>query len=131
MSKTITSLSNPVIKQIVKIRKDKKYRNKEQKALIVGKKALEDVQKSRTVDILITTKKIIPKHVRAKKIIVVTNRIMKKITNVDSPEDVAAIIDMKEMSSFAQNMKVENFPANPCYVRQADAKISTKGIVFK
>ncbi len=41
-----------------------------------------------------------------------------------------SIIDMKKMIDFAYKMKRENFPASPCYIRQADAKISTKGIVF-
>ncbi|NGX34721.1 MAG: 23S rRNA (uridine(2479)-2'-O)-methyltransferase [Candidatus Anoxychlamydiales bacterium] len=94
MSKKITSSSNPHIKQIVKIRKDKNTRAKEGKVLIVGKKALQDAQKTRPIHTFITTKKRIGKRPKAKKILKVTKEVMKKITNVKSPEDVAAIIEI-------------------------------------
>lgn len=94
MFKTITSSSNPHIKQIVKIRKDKKTRSKEGKVLIVGKKAVADAQKKRPIHTFITTKKRIGKRPKAKKVLKVTKEIMKKITNVKSPEDVAAIIEI-------------------------------------
>lgn len=96
MSQKITSSSNPHIKQIVKIRKDKKARKKEGKVLIVGTKAIEDAQKTRKIHTFITTKKKMGKIPKAKKVLKVTKEIMKKITNVKSPEDVAAIIEIDD-----------------------------------
>lgn len=94
MFKVIKSLSNPYIKQIIKLRKDKKYRNKEKKALITGKKMLDDIKKRHVIDTLITTKKeLIKKYPEAKNIFLVTEHIMKKITNVKSPQDIACVIE--------------------------------------
>lgn len=94
MFKTITSSSNPYIKQIVKIRKAKKT-PKERKVLIVGKKAIADAQKKCPIHTLIITKKI-GKRPKAKKVLKVTKEIMRKITNVKSPEDIAAIIELPD-----------------------------------
>jgi len=96
MFKIITSSTNPYIKQIVKLRKDKKYRTKEKKALIVGKKALQDVQKSQKIHTLITTKKIHARWLKARQVLVVSKEIMKKITNVKNPEDVAGVVEYSE-----------------------------------
>ncbi|NGX44057.1 MAG: 23S rRNA (uridine(2479)-2'-O)-methyltransferase [Candidatus Anoxychlamydiales bacterium] len=93
-SKKISSSSNSHIKQIVKIRKDKKTRKAEGKVLVVGKKAIQDAQKRRSIHTFITTKKRIGKKPKAKKILKVTKEVMKKITNVKSPEDVAALIEI-------------------------------------
>jgi len=92
----ISSSSNSHIKQIVKIRKDKNTRKAEGKVLIVGKKAIQDAQKRKAIHTFITTKKIVGKRPKAKKILQVTKKVMKKITNVKSPEDVAAIIEIGE-----------------------------------
>ncbi|OGN61042.1 MAG: hypothetical protein A3F40_01955 [Chlamydiae bacterium RIFCSPHIGHO2_12_FULL_27_8] len=93
MTQVITSLSNPTIKQIVKIRKDKKFREDEKKVLVVGKKAIKDLNKNH-VAILITTNKHKINSIKSNKVLLVSNKIMKKITNVENPEDIAAVIDM-------------------------------------
>ncbi len=41
-----------------------------------------------------------------------------------------AIIDMKSFVDFGQSLDVAKFPANPCYVREADAKVQSKGLVI-
>ncbi len=106
MVNIITSASNPVIKQIVKIRKDKKYRKDKNKALVVGKKAIEDIKKTKEFEILITTKKIHAKKARAKKVLIVSKKIMKKITNIEAPEEVAAIIDTKDSKKITKKQYI-------------------------
>ncbi|NGX27998.1 MAG: 23S rRNA (guanosine-2'-O-)-methyltransferase RlmB [Candidatus Anoxychlamydiales bacterium] len=91
------SPSNPHIKRIVKIRKEKKARLKEKKVLIVGTKALSDIKKAgHRINTLITTKKIGGKKYKPKKTLLVSKKVMGKITNVKSPEDVAALVDLPE-----------------------------------
>jgi len=93
MFKVIKSTSNPHIKQIVKLRKEKNFRQKEKKILIIGKNTLDDLIKTQTIDTLITTKKVLIKNYpQAKNVLLVTKNIMKKITNVESPQDLAAVI---------------------------------------
>ncbi len=41
-----------------------------------------------------------------------------------------AIIDMKSFVDFGQSLDAAKFPANPCYVREADAKVQSKGLVI-
>ncbi len=94
MFKVIKSSSNFYIKQIVKLRKEKKYRQEEKKVLIVGKNTLDDLAKTQKIDTLITTKKdLIKNYPQAKNSLLVTQDVMKKITNVESSQDLAAVID--------------------------------------
>lgn len=98
MLKTINSPSNPYIKHLVKIRKDRKYRILKKQALIVGEKACLDIQKTKiSIDTFITTNK--SKKAKAKKNIFVTDSIMKKITNVKTPEEIAIVIDIPKIAS--------------------------------
>ncbi|NGX57053.1 MAG: 23S rRNA (uridine(2479)-2'-O)-methyltransferase [Candidatus Anoxychlamydiales bacterium] len=95
MLKKIISTSNTTIKHIVKIRKDRKYRNEKKEVLLVGKKIIFDVLKKHPLKLLITTNKDLDiKKYRANDVLLVNDSIMKKITSVSTPEDVAAIISM-------------------------------------
>ncbi len=89
----ITRASNPRIKKIGKIRQRKSEKNK---VLLVGTKAIKTAQKKLPMDTYITTKKIGGRRPKAKKVLVVTKEIMKKITNVKSPQDVAAIFELPD-----------------------------------
>jgi TrmH family RNA methyltransferase len=103
MFKTITSSSNPYIKQIIKLRKEKKCRKKEKKILVIGKKIIKDIEKTHEIDTLITTKKELIKNIIAKNILLVSNKVMKKITNVKTPQDLAAIVNLSEKTSKNNN----------------------------
>lgn len=94
MFKIINSPSNPYIKQIVKLRKEKKYRLEEKKVLIVGNNLVADVAKTAIIDTLITTNEdLINDYPKAKNSILVSIEVMKKITNVESPSELACIIE--------------------------------------
>ena len=62
MFKIIKSPSNPYIKQLLKLRKEKKFRQKEKKILIVEKNTIEDLKKTKVIDTLITTNKELIKN---------------------------------------------------------------------
>jgi len=104
MIKKITSPTNFDIKQIIKLRKDKKFRKINKKALIVGKNTLNDLKKTQTIDTLIVTDLSEIKDFKAKKILLVTEKIMKKITNVESPEKIAAILEIPNLKIEKKNM---------------------------
>jgi TrmH family RNA methyltransferase len=98
----IISLTNSTIKHIVKIRKDRKYRNEKKELLVVGKNVIKEL-KTKKISLIITTNKDIDKKKYiAKDYILVTDSIMKKITNVASPEDVCALIE------FPKTVKLQN-----------------------
>ena len=51
---------------------------------------------------------------------------MKKEDNLNISD---ANIDMEKLTQFALKADAKDFPVQPCYIRKADAKISTKGII--
>lgn len=94
MFQVIKSSSNSYIKQIIKLRKVKKFRQNEKRVLITGKNVIDDLYKTQTLDTLITTNKELIKHYpKAKNSLLVNSSIMKKITNVESPQEIAAIFE--------------------------------------
>ncbi|EKE04661.1 MAG: hypothetical protein ACD_20C00031G0002 [uncultured bacterium] len=94
MFKIIKSSSNSYINQIIKLRKEKKFRLQKKKVLIVEKNTINDLIKTQNLDTLIVTKKeLIETYPQAKNVLVVTDKIMKKITNVQSPQEIAAVFD--------------------------------------
>jgi RNA methyltransferase, TrmH family len=96
MFKVIKSVTNPYIKQIVKLRKEKKYREKEKKVLIVGKNTIEDIAKTQLIDTLIVTdENLLQDYPDVKNVILVNFQIMKKITGVETPQELAAIVYYK------------------------------------
>ncbi|MFA6119487.1 MAG: RNA methyltransferase [Parachlamydiales bacterium] len=96
MFKKILSLSNPYIKQIVKIRKEKKFRESEKKALLIGKNAIDDLKDLIEIDTLIITDEALAKEYRSSNVLLVSESIMKKITNVVSPEKIACVIKIEK-----------------------------------
>lgn len=95
--KEIASLQHPLVKHWAKLQSDSAYR-KEQKALLLeGKNCLQDVMKTHRAKRLIVTHpdKTIEKP-NADEILVVTEAIIKKITQVESPEGILAEFSMPE-----------------------------------
>lgn len=95
MFKIINSLSNPYIKQIVKLRKEKKFRQSQKKVLIDQKNTIDDLSKILTIDTLITTDEDLLDEYKANNYLVVTQDVMKKITNLTSPQKIACIFEIK------------------------------------
>lgn len=87
VTKKITSLQHPFIKHLVKIRTDKNYRNENGFALISGKKLIRELS---PVSVLLTTEE--ETCLPAEETIGVTSEILKKITGLQCPELVAALV---------------------------------------
>ncbi len=93
--KIITSLTNPTIKKIVKLRTDKKYRQEENQVIVAGEKIIFELSKKfKFITLIISDKKSSYEKIKAENLIFVSDNIMKKITNNKSPEGIAAVIEI-------------------------------------
>lgn len=88
ISKEITSLQHPFIKHLVKLRTDRKYRNEQKQTLIAGCKLVHEVSHLKTVLLEHGT----TGFPDADEVIFVTHEILKKITGLQNPEPMAAVV---------------------------------------
>ena len=100
----ITSLQHPHVKRLVKLRKDRTYRNAEKQVLVVGKNLIHDLQvpllevlatKNFSTDLPITT--------------TVSDGVMKKITGLENPEGIAALVALPEEEDLKKAKRVVVF----------------------
>lgn len=89
VTKKITSLQHPLVKHWAELRKKKTYRDQHQKILITGEKLISEL----SVETLITLK---PCSLPCKNHFLVTEPILKKITNLSCPDGFAAEIDQPQ-----------------------------------
>lgn len=86
-SKKITSLQNPFVKHLVKLREKRAYREKEGVALVCGETIVEELSSRLKPELVLTTLKcelpIDTLHV--------SDEVMKKITDLSSPPSCAAL----------------------------------------
>ncbi|MBN2479029.1 MAG: RNA methyltransferase [Parachlamydiales bacterium] len=106
MFKEIKSPNNLYIKQFIKIRKDRNFRNEKKKVLLIGKNTILDLKKHGfSFDSLITTnKKNFEIFKNAQNFYLVDENVMKKVCGVQSPEDIAVIIDMPNLKILKKDL---------------------------
>lgn len=93
LTKEITSLQHPIIKHLVKLRKDRAYRNINNTALIVGRKLVQEVgAHAPLLTLLVDKQDPIPSSISASTTYFVPSAIFKKITGLENPECIAAEI---------------------------------------
>lgn len=92
--KSITSLQNPLVKHLVKLRTDRIYRDKEKSVLISGEKLVNELQQ------LVKPKRIFTEYPSSH--IQVTEEVMEKITGLPNPEGIAAEFPHPEAASLNQ-----------------------------
>lgn len=103
--KRITSPSHPLIKHLLKLRKERSYREEKNSLLLIGNKIVEEVMKKGVkVKNLIICENF-PSHFTGVEPIFVTLDIMKKITGLASPEELALEIMLPEK----RNLKKEKY----------------------
>jgi RNA methyltransferase, TrmH family len=94
-TRDVTSLQHPIVKHLVKLRDDRKYRTSCQSALISGVKLIGELSKTSTFKtVLITRGYALPPLLKAEQTLVVTEEIMKKVTALQNPEPIAAEIPL-------------------------------------
>ncbi len=89
-SKQITSLQNPLIKHFVKLRTSRAYRYSEKKVVLAGKK---EVTEAKNLQILLARQSYSPLPT-ANETYFVSDAILKKVTGFETPEPLAAIVEM-------------------------------------
>ena len=95
IAKELSSLQHPLVKHFVKLRDDRAYRYQSQRVIVSGIKLIKELScrfSFRTL--LLGTGYALPFPVKAEQIFSVSEQILKKATGLESPEPIAAEIDM-------------------------------------
>lgn len=86
----ITSLQHPLVKHLVKLRQDKEYREQEKCVLVSGIKLVTELASRLPVKILIADKEY--SGIAADEVVLATSEMLKKITGLQNPEGIAAVV---------------------------------------
>ncbi|HRW58115.1 MAG TPA: RNA methyltransferase [Chlamydiales bacterium] len=134
--KEIKSSDNHLIKHLTKIRKDRKYRYDEGKVLLVGNKMVYENAPFLSYSIVITTKDL-PTQIDLTSSLVIrtTTAIMKKITGLESPEELAAVAPMpsfKSLEGFSSLLIIDEIqdPGNLGTLFRTALAFGFKGIIL-
>lgn len=116
--KTITSLQNPIVKRLVKLRDDSNFRYHENSVIIEGIKPVCEVCKeNKTKTLILSHEQLLPQGINAEEIYLVDHQIMKKISGMQSPEGIVAEVEKPAQASLKGSQHVVAFdrindPAN-------------------
>ncbi|MBN1914949.1 MAG: RNA methyltransferase [Parachlamydiales bacterium] len=103
--KKITSLQHPIVKEIFKLRTQKKYRYEKKELLISGQKMIQDLFPR--IKILFLSEKAYAKHEKiASTTYIVSEEVLHKITGVQAPDGYAALVDFPATSSLEKKEKL-------------------------
>lgn len=92
-AKEISSTNHPLVKQAVRLRLEKKAREKEGLVLVSGKKMILDLSSFYSIHTLFFTKTP-PNSLRAEKILRVSPELLKKISGVEEKDGCAALVPL-------------------------------------
>jgi len=93
LPKEITRLQHPIVKHLVKLRKDRTYRKVHNSALIVGRKLVQEVgADAQLVTLLVDKEDSIPSSISVSTTYFTSWAVFKKITGLENPECIAAEI---------------------------------------
>jgi RNA methyltransferase, TrmH family len=105
MLKEISSLQHPLVKHLVKLRKNSDYRHEHSSVLIEGVKFVSEIcQTLQPKTLLACDETLIPKKLKAENVIIVSEDILRKISGLKAPEGVLAEVPLPKMDSL-QNKK--------------------------
>ncbi|MCB1080947.1 MAG: RNA methyltransferase [Chlamydiia bacterium] len=93
-TKEITSLQHPIVKHLVKLRKNREYREEKGTLLLEGKKMVEEYQGP--IETLLTTH---PSLLQAKNHYLITPAILEKISGSSNPEPYLAEVPLPSFQS--------------------------------
>jgi TrmH family RNA methyltransferase len=103
LTKEITSLQHPFIKHIVQLRIDRDVRQASQQALVAGHKLIQELSSCISFDLLIFEENYtLPSFLKAKEYLRVTDAILKKITGLEQPEPIAALVPLPKQQNFSK-----------------------------
>lgn len=97
MTRHLSSLDNPFVKQLAKLRENKRYREDMQQVVIAGKSLVIDLAPRFIYKMLILSEGMpLPEGMRAEQIYSATLPVLRKITGVESPDGYAAVLAIPE-----------------------------------
>lgn len=100
LPKEISSLQHPIVKNLVKLREDKRERLEKKQVFITGKKLIAEIAATTPLDALFLPKGMaLPSNWRATAVYWVSETIFKKITGLMSPELIAATVPLPQEQS--------------------------------
>jgi RNA methyltransferase, TrmH family len=98
--KNIRSIKDPLIQYFIKLHSSKDFRHEEKRILLSGEKRIKDLlAKEPYGHLLVSTTEGIPLSYDSEHVIVVTEEILRKITNLDSPPKMVADFSMPQEHS--------------------------------
>lgn len=100
----ITSLQHPLVKHLVKLRQDKEFREQEKAVLVSGIKLVKELAKRSPVKILIADREY--PDVAAEEVVLATPEMLKKITGLQNPEGIAAVVSMPPIADLKNCRKL-------------------------
>lgn len=97
-TKEIKSLQHPIVKHLVKLRKERRYRLEKESLLLEGKKMIFEYRGP--IETLLVTKDVsIPDHLKPKTTLTVSSEIIEKISGTKAPEPYLAEIPLPSLST--------------------------------
>lgn len=98
--KTITSLQNPLIKHIVKLRQNRDYRLEHQTLVVSGIKQIREIATHVTFKTLfVTDEALIPKELKQGSIYIVSEEVLQKTSGLKDPEGILAEVQMPKITN--------------------------------
>jgi TrmH family RNA methyltransferase len=102
ITKEIESLQHPIVKVVVKLRKEKEFRQQERSVLIAGKKLVAEIAVHTSLKIIFIEKGyLLEPSLSAPEVMIVTKEILKKMTGLENPEPIAALAPLPPPASLA------------------------------
>src|SRR3990167_437079 len=99
VAKKIESLQHPLVKHWVQLRQERSYREKTQEVLIIGKKMVSELKPA----LMISTQDF---PFDAKEQYLVTEQILKKVTNLNQPDGYAGVLPLPKPQQLGQKNRL-------------------------
>lgn len=96
----ITSLQNPLVKHLVKLRQNRDYRYDHHCVFVEGIKPISEINKSMPIKTLVASDERLISDIKAEEIFIVNEAVMKKISGMKTPEGLVAEIPMPPSKDF-------------------------------
>ncbi|MES2122009.1 MAG: RNA methyltransferase [Chlamydiota bacterium] len=103
LTRELSSLQHPFVKHLVKLHKERNYRYQQREVLLSGIRTIKDLSAMHSFKCILIEKGYAPQFsFKTEETFVVNAQILKKVTGLESPEPIAAVIAMPEPSLPAQ-----------------------------
>lgn len=107
LSKEISSLQHEIVKHFVNLRKNRHYRIENNAVCISGSTVIKELASNFTFKTLLLEKGLsIPKSLKAEKIYYVSEKILKKISGLETSQEMIAEIPMPRFESLKEKSRI-------------------------